>query len=95
MSRGLGIRQRQFLAALAALEASTGVQSFTTAEIVSAAFDQAGVKDEFAEMVRLRDEADRRARVDEMEFDDAVALMASTGDEWARERVERDRTSAC
>jgi hypothetical protein len=64
MSRGLGVRQRQFLVALAALEAEDGQGRFPVSSIIWALWDNTSVQGEYEEWLkrRLAEQAERDAR---------------------------------
>jgi hypothetical protein len=96
MSRGLGVRQRQFLLALAALEAEKGKRgAFYVSTVVSSVWKNTTVKAEYDEWLRLRtiapqEQESRRAAALDVRAAEMTALAAD-GDEKAKKWLDNSR----
>jgi hypothetical protein len=99
MSRGLGVRQRQFLIALASLEDVKGKRgSFYVSTVVSSVWKNTTVKAEYDEWLRLRtiaqqeQEARRAAALDVRRAE--MTAQAAEGDEKAKKWLDASRQFA-
>src|SRR5262249_25443879 len=95
MSRGLGVRQLQFLAALAALEAEQGERAFKVSDVVCSLWNKTTVKAEYREWQRRRSDAenarDRERKAYEAATKAERTARAEAGDDDAKEWLARDR----
>jgi hypothetical protein len=96
MSRGLGVRQRQFLIALAALEPSRGKGAgFDVSEVVHSVWDNTTVQVEYGEWLQRRtvaqQELDARRKTAKEAKEAEMTARAVTGDEEAKKWLDAVR----